>query len=580
MENTAINVLADNNTEETTMDKVKETAFERYKALLNEYDYDYQEDAIVDTIDVWWKQKEELKKILRKSQYWNEDEQMIVLKNKTILRSFNEQGIVDFENWMLEMFRSKKTEQTVSYYFIEIYEIMRKCFDDNTSNLISISKIKEIIDNPEAADKIINNEVLPLVDGQKWSRYIGNFCKKIGFNTITDVKTEIYSDDEGNAHQRTKDMGYNYHFALLGDSINPLEIKGKTFIISLNFIDYLTMSFGNNWASCHTIDKDNVRCCHGSYEGQWSSGTLSYGLDNVTMISYIVDEENEAVVGRNDHHKYGKDVPYCLRDKEHRCVTSWQNDKLYFGRVYPDGRDGGEKGIAAQFREIIQQVFAECLSASNIWTTKKGVSNTSTYVKGNPDGYTAYDDWNHYEDCSVSFLRKVDGILNEDPIKIAARPMCPCCGDRHRNNENICCPIHDTSGNKEICPRCGCVIDTDNDNYEYINGNYYCSCECAESDGWVWSECYGEWLDEDNAVYCEDNGIYYSDDDDDVVYCQDDCSYHLRENCRQDAYTEDWYSADHEGIETYDDNWYADEENADKAGYILCDDDDEWHHVA
>lgn len=567
--------------EEALMQNVKETALERYKELLNEYNYEnYSEEHLKKTINEWYEQKDDVREIFRKSQYWNEEEQMIVLTNKTILRSFNKEGIKTFYEWMYNQFDKAGLDSNISTLFNRIFNAMKWSFENGYGNLISLDAVREWSGiYYENAEDIINNSTAPLINGQKWSRYLGTFCKKIGFNTITDIRTEIHTDENGNAHKREKDMGYNYHFALLGDSINPLEIKGKTFIISLNFIDYLTMSFGNNWASCHTIDKDNNRGCHGSYNGEWSSGTLSYALDNVTAIAYIVDEENEVVVGRNRHHKYGKDVPYCLRDKEHREVVAWQNDKIYFARVYPDGRDGGEEGIGAQFREIIQQIFAEALDTSNMWTTKKGTTAIHDYINGNPVGFTAYDDWRHYEDCSISFLRRIDGILNETPIIIGARPVCPCCGREHSYQECIYC---DGCWDEdcEHCARCGEPIHTEYDDYEYVDGNYYCCCDCCRNDGYVWSEAYTEWIWEDDAIYCEDDGYYYKSNDDDICFCVDDDCYHLIENCHCDSWTDEWYSEDCAGIDTADGNWYHDEETAENAGYVFCDDDDEWHHKA
>jgi len=578
--NVAVNVISN---EEAIMQKVKETAVGRYKELLDEYGYEnYNSEYLKETIEEWYKQKENMREIFRKSQYWNEEEQMLVLVNKTILRSFNKAGVEEFHDWMNNQFDDHNTNSDTRCLFSKLYSIMKYSFENGYGNLINLDAVKEWFNLYERDDykETVQNEIAPLVEGQKWSRYINTFCKKIGFNTITDIHTEVYTDGSGNAHKREKDMGYNYYFALLGDSINPLEINGKTFIVSLNFIDYLTMSFGNNWASCHTIDKDNNRGCHGSYNGEWSSGTLSYALDNITAIAYIVDEENAKVETRNYHHKYGKHVPYCLRDKEHREVVAWQNDKIYFARVYPDGRDGGEEGIAAQFREIIQQIFAECLNTSNFWVTKKGTSNIYNYIDGNRNGFTAYDDWRHYEDCSISFLRRIDGILNEDPIIIATRPICPCCGSRHIHQENIyceeCCNDYD-----EHCSRCGRGIDTDCDDYEYIDGNYYCCCDCCRADGYVWSEAYNEWIWEEDAVLCEDNDVWYNSDDDDICFCEDDCDYHLTENCRYDDYSNEYYSPDYdEGVYTADDNWYATEENAKRAGYVFCDDDDKWHHKA
>ncbi len=590
MNNEKASATINTNEKENITMNAKEITKARFESLLEEYGYDYEVDAIDNIVEHSFDQKENLHDILSQSQYWDEDEQMIVLRNKTILRSFNTEGINKFFEWAYNMLEQRVGISTgIPTIFSRIYQAMKWSFEEGYGNLINLEALKDYFANffdviedkdkiAKEIDRLLNNDVKPLVNGQKWSRYIGSFCKAVGLDKIVDIRTEIYTNPTtGEVTKRQKDMGYNYHFALLADSINPLEIKGKTFVISLNLIDYLTMSFGTNWASCHTIDKNNARGCHGHYNGEWSSGTLSYALDDVAIIAYIVDEENAPKEDRNEHHKYGKDVPYCLRDKEHREVVAWQNDKLYFGRVYPDGRDGGEEGIAAQFREIIQQIFAECLDTSNLWTTKKGVCEVPTYVHGNREGFTAYDDWKHYDDCAVSFLRRIDGILNEEPIIIGALPICPKCGEQHDHQESIHC--YDCDNGAVRCARCGARIDLDY-GYERIGDSYYCDSECAEADGYVWT-IDDEWILEENAIYIEDNCSYYPDGDDRIVLCDgDDDDWHLKENCHKDAYDGLWYSPHYtDGVTAYNDDWYSSEANAINDGLVYCDDDNYWHHV-
>lgn len=566
MENTIATI---NNTQEDKTMEIKESMVADYKELLDEYEYEHDDSAVVKTIDKWFNNKEDLRSILSNSQYWDEKMQAVILKEKTIIRSFDKSGVYEFRDWVLKQINDDDCKKRVLAYTIDW---IIGCYNEFKDNKIHVDYLKNRWDWVELPN------IPKLCDGQKWSRWIGQLMKQWELNKITDVRTEIYQDaNTGELHKREKDYGYNYHFALLGDSINPLEIKGKTFILSINLLDYLTMSFGHDWASCHTIDKDNRRRCRNHYDGQYSAGTLSYGLDNVTMIAYIVDEKNLAREDRNSHHHYGSDVPYWQRDKEHREVVAWDNDKLYFARVYPDGRDGGDEGIGAQFREIIQQIFAECLGVSNMWTTKKGNDQTSSYMRGN-SGNCAYHDWDCCGDGAMSFLRRIDGVLNEEPIYIGTYPICPMCGQEHCNEDNICC--NDCVGEYYgYCYSCGDGFSEDEEVYIEEADRSYCCVSCANRDGW-YIDHYDNWIHEDDAVRCIDNGDYYPDNDDEVCYCCDDDEWHLREDCHYDDYDDEWYSPDCEGIEAADDSWFHDEETAKKAGYILCDDDDEWHHPA
>lgn len=549
--------------------EIKELAVQNYKELLNEYGYEYNEIALGTTVNQWYNSKENLRSILSKSQYWDEEMQAIVLKEKTIMRSFNEEGVIDFGNWMRKVLSGDDAplKQFISDQIIGILMASHMEFGDN---IIHLEWTKNQL--PEN----IFDHIPELREGQKWSRYIGQLCKSWGVNTITDIQTEIYQDSNtGELHKRQKDYGYNHHFALLGDSCNPLAIKHKTFVLSLNLLDYLTMSFGHDWASCHSIDKSNTRDCNGNYSGQYSAGTLSYGLDDVTMIAYITDELNPNR-GRNIHHHYGSDVPYWKRDKEHRAVVSWGEDKLYFGRTYPDDRDNGDASIAGQIREIVQQIFAECLGVSNIWVTKKGTENTSNYVGAN-EGNCAYDDWACYDKCSISFL-KTNGTLNTNMIYVGTYPICPTCGHTHENSDSIQCEDC-SSGFDATCPWCGDGFVEEDGVYVEPAERTFCCSTCASDAGWH-IDHYGNWIHINDAIWISDTSEWYPADDDDIALCEDDGCWHLKNDCYYDEHEDEWYSPSYDGVVCYDGTWYHNEDTATAEGYVWCDDDREWHHVA
>lgn len=556
-----------------------------YENVLEEYDYDYNHAHTALTALECYTAKQSLREMLRQSQYWDEELQMIVLKQHTILRSYASKGVLEVRDWAYDAIEDITEDEneicTRRSNLCVIFNALKSHFDngDGKSNVIDFSEYDERDEFMHLPD-----DIKP-TNGMKWSKYIGKVFKVWGLNHIVDMKEISWTDPAtGEVRRREKDMGYNYHIALLGDSINPLEINGKTICISINLLDFITMSFGHDWSSCHTIDKENYRNCHHTYEGQYSSGTLSYALDGTSMIMYIVDEENKPNERRNEYHHYGKDIPYYFRDKEHRCVLSWENDKLYQGRVYPDGRDGGDGSIAGQLREIAQQIIAECSDASNIWTLKRGEIEEISDNVGAPDtlittncGATNYPDYRHYCDCTMSFLRRKDGELNFIPIHVGSKPICPSCGCRHEYEENILC--RDCCGSYEdYCENCGAGIEDGEGIYVEAAGAMYCCVECAENAGYV-CDAYGEWISESDAVYVEDDGEYYHVDDDRIVYCEDDDQYHLRRHCRQCDNCGDWFYDESEGISTYDGHWFHSEECAEEAEYVYCDDDDKWHHV-
>ena len=275
------------------------------------------------------------------------------------------------------------------------------------------------------------------VAGQKVSRIINKLCKMLGID---------------------KDPDYNREFAKYADAINPLAIKRHT-ILSVHPVDYLTMSFGNSWASCHTIDKENKRNTPGEhYRGCYSSGTLSYALDNSSFVFYTVSKEYTG----NE---------YELQDKINRNMFHIGEDKLIQGRVYPQSTDG-ESGIYRKIREIAQKVIADCLGVPNMWTNVKGTGecNSVNYSYG-----THYRDYESYSDCNVSYLKgDGDEAPNKKRIIIGHDPICPACGDTHEYAECVECEC--CYEDRHECYNCGCHADEE-DMYE-IDGRWYC-CDCS-----------------------------------------------------------------------------------------------------
>ena len=381
------------------------------------------------------------------------------------------------------------------------------------------------------------NPMLRVQNGQKWSRVINKVVGELyGLNKVVENVTETWTtinDNTGEVveHSRTKNIGYNGQFSALADGINPLTITRHT-VLSLNPIDYWTMSFGKGWASCHTIDKENRRQTSHNYEGCYSSGTESYMLDKVSFIMYTVTPD------------YNESDGLEFADKERRCVFMFGEDKLIQSRVYPDGRDGGDASIAGDFRRIAQKVIADCLGVPNLWKLER--KNADRYIN-TVSGSTHYPDYAHYSDNTVSFLKKENEEKNVKMIPVGHKPICPDCGIEHTQSENILCP--DCSNDADAtCERCGCAIIFDRDDYIYDSDRevYYCDSECAANDGCYW---------------CENDGEYHSD------------------NVYWDDYAEEWfYSRWNDHVETEDGHVYMDAENAERAGYREIASTGEWYH--
>lgn len=354
------------------------------------------------------------------------------------------------------------------------------------------------------------------VAGQKISRIVNKVCNAIGVD---------------------KDSNYNREFAKYSDTINPLAIKRHT-ILSCHPVDYLTMSFGNSWSSCHTIDKSNKRGMPDNYHGCYSGGTLSYMLDDSSFVFYTVNKD------------YNGDM-YELEDKINRNMFHMGEDKLIQARVYPQSTDGAN-GIYKQIREIAQKVIADCLEVPNMWKNVKGseICRDSITSRG-----VHYRDYASFKDCNVSYLKRdEDNEVNRNKIIVGHDPICTRCGGTHRYEEAIECS-YCYEGNGVRCAHCGRTYDED-DMY-YIDGDWYCDyctyyCE--------YHECYEP--ESCDHTYIEGYGY--------VCIAALDCGdFSYCERCGE-------YYCHHDGITTEDGNWYCSEYCAEHDGYEKTS-DGEWY---
>lgn len=411
-------------------------------------------------------------------------------------------------------------------------QALRRCTEREIPNILDKESVEYI--NEKAERMGIETRAML---GQRVNKFIGKLLKELGMNHITDIKTVTWTDpNTGELRTREKDYGYNYWYAFLGDAINPVTYT-KEVVISVNPIDYWTMSFGYKWASCHTIDKKNKREVSSSnYQGCYSGGTESYMLDDSSFIVYVRPSAEElASIGESE-------LPMEMQSKFKRVVFMMGEDKLVESRLYPDGRDGGDESIAGQMRNIVQKVVTDLYETPNMWTLKTG---TSACREATNTDYNSphYRDYLEYSDCNVSYLRRINGNMNYNKINVGSTIICPSCGDTHSEQEHITC--YDCFYGSTKCDSCGRSIRHDDCERIEINENNYCCVDCAYDDGW-----------EDTY----------------------DCGWQRRDDCREDAYTGEWYYEwENIGIETEDGNWYRSSDHAERDGYVYADFDGGWY---
>ena len=207
---------------------------------------------------------------------------------------------------------------------------------------------------------------------------------------------------------------YNKEFAKYADMVSGLK-RGVKFFISVNPLDYLTMSFGVNWGSCHTIDRYNVRRAENSYGGQYCGGTMSYMLDTTSIITYVHNEMPEShetgKVYRNMFHLGGDGV-------------------LLQSRIYPQGNDGCTD-LYKEFRFIMQKELTAILGLNdNQWTKRSSVNNIDSHG-------VHYRDYNYNSSCNISYPTERPQCKNQ-VMTVGSDRICFYCGESLEGTSSNC----------------------------------------------------------------------------------------------------------------------------------------------
>lgn len=452
--------------------------------VLEENYYSFTTDAVKKIINTWETNKSNLIDLLSKHPNWNDEKKMIQF-DTDFKRDVDKVNANKFFNYI------ERTDE----------ELLDTFWHRANKHLAHIKRLTTELGNGDIIIKHnyawhieVLNEIMPELHakvGEKTTRVIGRICKIMEWDKLEN---------------------FNKEYAKYCDAMSTLQVKRHT-VLSVNPIDYLYMSNGNSWHSCHDIrDADSCGC--------YSSGTISYMLDGVSMIFYTVDKEYD-----------GDSIE--LESKIQRQVFCYDDGQLLQSRLYPSANDGNTEQYD-NIRAIVQKIIADCENAPNLWVKK------SKWKVDVDDNATLYPDWNcNTRNAFFTVLKSKSEMLCDDMI-VGHAPICIECGEYHGENENInCCRLGCA------CADCGTYYDPEE--MIYIDGEYYCTdcahyCEYCE-EWYIADDCH--WLDSCNGyvcdhclenyfVYCEPCDEYYHHED--VVYSKYDNCY-ICKWCAESYYT-------------------------------------------
>lgn len=319
----------------------------------------------------------------------------------------------------------KAMPKSISIKDVNSYEgKTRKCFSEFRSDGILYSSINDsnkancIIDQfrsivgarltDEQANALnVQNEKIRAAENMKTTRAMGKVLALYGLEN--------------------KSQGSAYGNWYISKYCEVMKEGGRrlTFVVSVNPIDYLKMSIGR-FTSCHNING-----------GGWASGTISYMLDKVTLITYAIEPHSEMEISTTGEIVTGLQRPE-LFPKIYRNVFHWDElHRLIQSRVYPQGLEGCTD-LYAVFRHKVQ----EMISVANGWETNNWTNRKRRHMDFTVKGECAtnYADWaQSYMNANLSTPGHSADPYSTERFVIGAEPMCVRCGERHHRTNTLFC---------------------------------------------------------------------------------------------------------------------------------------------
>ena len=407
-------------------------------ALLEKYKHRHSEHGVCTLLDKYFEQKEPLIKLFATSNHYIGN--MRISLKKEFERQVSANEIGSFFCNIHEKLSSKQIlkftdsdEKTMIDYLMngekivgiedlpspekqleKISHLSRFCYDNmaTAETDIALSVFSNYMSMFSREHKTTlqsdyqgsRNVKCPLLKaGTKSSRAFNTVCKYYGVDKLNPQKETV--ERNGKLVERTV-YPYDKVFAQYADLVSDLK-RNMHFVISLNPLDYLTMSFGVSWISCHNI-------ASGGYQG----GCLSYMLDKTSMITYVVDNLESPI----------HEIPKLYRQMYH-----YQNNLFVQNRLYPQGNDGATD-LYAKFRGFIVEEFSELLGVGEDWACATGPDAIKRYVVS--EG-VHYKDYNHNRSCSVFCPKEKSDIATRQKMTIGHNGICVRCGAEYTTSSYL-----------------------------------------------------------------------------------------------------------------------------------------------
>ena len=398
-------------------------------ALLNKYSHDNSEHGVCVLLDTYFTNKESLIKMMLKSKHYIGD--MRISVQQKFDRTISREDVF----YCLDNFQSQMNLNSM----LKFVDDKGKCLDDYLPVGKKLFNVNDLPDNESQDERLekmrqfnysnkatktsmarqssfysyvymfqrINYSKLQsdipvdsdnggpmLKAGTKTSRAFNKMCHYYGVDKLN--PQTVSAEENGKTVQRTV-YPYDKLFATYADMVSDLQRK-LHFVISLNPLDYLTMSIGVNWKSCHSIAG-----------GGWKGGCLSYMLDNTSMITYVVTDLMEPI----------HEMP-----KVYRQMFHYDNGMFVQNRLYPQGNDGATN-LYDKFRGFVIDEFKPLIDENGTWEAEVGWDACRRHTDSVG---VHYKDYNSNPSCSVFYPKAKAETVRDRIMTIGHEGICVRCG--------------------------------------------------------------------------------------------------------------------------------------------------------
>ncbi len=302
-------------------------------------------------------------------------------------------------------------------------------------------------------------------------------CGKFEDDTVGKLEIEIISQD----------------FSQLMNTIKTTK-KKQTVVLSCALEDFVSMSNGNGWHSCHNLGSD------------YGQGCIAYAMSPNVLIAYVKNEYGEYL-------KSWRQVVYCDSDTGFAIGS----------RQYPNVNEGATKGARNLWQKLYNKFYNGEDNTNGFVFSKKSeglaeyliTDNDFAYVDiiqlGEQDSRISGHVWSTWtkENCK--------NVLNVCPSDV----VCLDCGELHdvQENDSVTCTGCDRE--KSYCECCESRFHEHDVTWVDSEDGYVCD-RCLERD-FTWCDYCKDYHRDDYTTYVDSVGESVCDNclDNHFEYCED-----------------------------------------------------------